>query len=125
MLLGKTIKEMQIGDSASFSKTISECDAYNFIGITGDINPIHIDEVYAGNTKFKRRIAHGMLTAGTIYLDQQLKFIAPVYFGDTITATVKVIDLIIEKNRVVLETICTNQNNKTVIVGKAIVMPAK
>lgn len=136
---GIKIEELQIGQEASFTKTIAECDVYNFIGITGDINPIHIDEVYAGSTIFKKRIAHGMLTAGlistvignnlpgpgTIYLDQQLKFTFPVYFGDTITAVVKVLELIPEKNRVILETTCTNQNGETVITGKAVVLPPK
>lgn len=136
---GMRIEEMQIGQEASFTKTIAECDVYNFIGITGDINPIHIDEIYAGTTIFKKRIAHGMLTAGlistvignnlpgsgTIYLEQQLKFTSPVYFGDTITAVVKVLDLIPERNRAVLETICTNQDGKIVIVGKAVVLPPR
>lgn len=136
---GMRIEEMQIGQEASFTKTIAECDVYNFIGITGDINPIHIDEIYAGTTIFKKRIAHGMLTAGlistvignnlpgsgTIYLEQQLKFTSPVYFGDTITAVVKVLDLIPERNRAVLETICTNQDGKIVILGKAVVLPPR
>lgn len=138
-MIGIKIKELQIGQSASFTKTIAECDVYNFIGITGDVNPIHIDEVYAGTTVFKKRIAHGMLTAGlistvignslpgpgTVYLDQQLEFTSPVYFGDTITAVVRVLELIPEKNRVVLETTCTNQKGEIVIVGKAVVLPPK
>lgn len=134
-----TIKEMKIGDCASVSKTISESDVYMFAGITGDLNPAHTDEVAAGKTMFKTRIAHGMLGAGfisavlgmylpgpgTIYLGQELKFTAPMRIGDTITATVTVEEIIPEKNRVILDTTVVNQEGSVVIVGKATVMPPK
>ena len=95
---GKTINQIKIGDKAYFQKTITETDVYMYAGITGDHNPAHINEVYAKQTFFKERIAHGMLTAGlisavlgmqlpgpgTIYLKQDLKFLAPVKFNDTI-----------------------------------------
>ncbi|KPU27366.1 enoyl-CoA hydratase [Caloranaerobacter sp. TR13] len=138
-MLGKTINEINIGDSASFQKTISETDVYLFAGITGDINPAHLNDVEAKKTIFGERIAHGMLTAslisavlgvqlpgpGTIYLGQDLKFKAPVKFGDTIKATVKVIEIIKEKNIIKLDTTCTNQEGKVVVEGLAIVMPPK
>ncbi|SKC58900.1 MaoC family dehydratase [Maledivibacter halophilus] len=136
---GKTIKEIQIGDKAFFQKTITETDVYLYAGITGDINPAHINQEVSKNTMFKGRIAHGMLTAGlvsavlgvqlpgpgTIYLGQELKFTAPVRFGDTIKAEVEVIERIEEKNRLKLNTICTNQNGDVVLKGVATVMPPK
>ncbi len=135
---GKTIKEIKIGDKASIAKTITEGDVYLFAGITGDQNPAHINEEVAKNTIFKGRIAHGMLLAGlisavlgmqlpgpgTIYMGQDLKFTAPVRFGDTITAQVEVIEIIKEKI-VKLETTCTNQEGAFVVEGTAIVMPPK
>lgn len=136
---GKTIKELKLGDNAEFAKTITETDVYLYAGITGDINPAHINETVAKESMFKGRIAHGMLTAGlvsavlgvqlpgpgTIYLSQELRFTAPVRFGDTIKATVTVVEIIEEKNRVKLETICTNQNGDIVLKGFALVMPPR
>lgn len=136
---GKSIDQLSLGDSASFQKTISETDVYLYAGITGDINPAHINEVQAQEGMFKGRIAHGMLTAGlvsavlgvhlpgpgTIYLGQELKFTAPVHFGDTIEAKATVIELNPEKNQVKFETVCTNQNQKVVLKGVATVMPPK
>lgn len=136
---GKTINEMNIGDSASFSKTITDADVKMFAGITGDFNPVHINKEFAKETMFKDRIAHGMLVAslfstvlgtqlpgeGAIYVGQEVKFTKPVYLEDTITATVTVSELNIEKNRVVLETIATNQNGDVVIKGSATLMPTK
>ncbi|MBE6083739.1 MAG: MaoC family dehydratase [Tissierellaceae bacterium] len=136
---GKTITELTLGDYASFQKTISETDVYLFASTTGDINPVHLNEAEAKKTIFKGRIVHGMLTAGlisavlgnqlpgpgTIYLGQDLKFIAPVRFGDTILAEVKIIEIIKEKNIVKLATTCINQNNVVVVKGIATVMPPK
>ncbi|MCG6928953.1 MAG: MaoC family dehydratase, partial [Desulfofustis sp.] len=127
------------GDQASFSKTISETDVYLYAGITGDFNPAHIDETYAQKTAFKTRIAHGMLTAGfisnvvgtqlpgpgTIYVSQSLKFMAPVVIGDTITATVQVIDILPEKKRVRLKTTCANQEGTVVLDGEALISPPR
>ena len=135
----KTIDTIQVGDSATFSKTISESDVYMYAGISGDFNPAHINAVEAEKGIFKERIAHGMLTAsfiatvlgtslpgpGTIYLSQELSFKRPVKFGDTIEAKVEVIEKIEEKNRLVLRTTCTNQHGEIVIDGKAMVMPPK
>jgi 3-hydroxybutyryl-CoA dehydratase len=136
---GKTIEQIKVGDTAEFSKTVSESDVYLYAGITGDLNPAHINETYAKDTFFKTRIAHGMLTAGfisrilgmqlpgpgTIYMRQSLNFLAPVRFGDTITALVEVIDVIAEKNRVRLKTTCTNQEGTVVLDGEAMVSPPK
>ena len=134
-----TMQELKVGQSDSFSKTITETDVYLFAGITGDLNPAHVDEEYAQNTRFGKRIAHGMLSAGlisnvlgtklpgpgTIYLSQQVDFKAPVYFGDTVTAVVEVEELIPEKNRAILHTYCRNQEGVIVVEGKATVMPPK
>ena len=136
---GITINEMKIGDSASFTKTVTDTDVYMFAGITGDFNPAHVNQVEAEKGMFGKRIAHGMLSAGfisavlgtmlpgpgTIYMGQELRFTKPVAIGDTITATVTVAEMIIEKNRVTLDTVCTNQNGEIVIKGKATVMPPK
>ena len=134
-----TIQELKVGQSDSFSKTITETDVYLFAGITGDLNPAHVDAEYCKNTRFGKRIAHGMLSVGlistvlgtkfpgpgTIYLSQQIKFLAPVYFGDTITAMVEVEEVVSDKNRVILHTYCKNQDNQLVVDGSAIVMPPK
>ena len=136
---GITISEMKLGDSASFTKTVSEHDVYTYAGVSGDFNPAHVNEVEAQKGMFGKRIAHGMLSAGfistvlgtqlpgpgTIYMGEELRFTKPVFFGDTITATVTVAELIPEKNRAILDTVCTNQNGEVVIKGKATVMPPK
>jgi 3-hydroxybutyryl-CoA dehydratase len=136
---GKTIDELNVGQTASFTKTISESDVYMYAGITGDFNPAHINETYAKNTAFKTRIAHGMLSAGlissvlgnqlpgpgTIYMQQNLNFKAPVAIGDTITATVEVVEVILEKKRVRLKTVCTNQDNVVVLDGEALISPPR
>jgi 3-hydroxybutyryl-CoA dehydratase len=139
MITGKTIDQIKVGDVAEFAKTVTETDIYLYAGITGDFNPAHVNEAYAKNTFFKTRIAHGMLTAGfisailanqlpgpgTIYLKQELSFLAPVRIGDTITARVEVFELIPEKNRLRLKTSCTNQDGVVVLDGKALVSPPK
>ena len=134
-----TIQELKIGDSASMAKTIPEADVYLFAGITGDHNPAHVNEHASSQTPFGGRIAHGILSAGlisavlamklpgpgTIYLGQDLKFTKPVRFGDTVTATCTVTELLPEKNIVKLDTTCTNQKGEVVIKGMATVMPPK
>lgn len=138
-MTGKTINELQLGQKAYIEKTISETDVYMFAGITGDFNPAHVNQVEAEKSMFKGRIAHGMLSAGfisavlgmylpgpgTIYLGQELKFLAPVRIGDTIKAEAEVIEIIPEKNRVKLRTCCYNQEGKMVVDGTATVMPPK
>ena len=138
-MIGKTIDELKIGDTAEFGKTVSESDIYLYAGVTGDFNPAHINEVYAKKTYFKTRIAQGMMTAGfisgllgvrlpgpgTIYIRQELDFLAPVHIGDTITARVEVIEILKEKNRVTVRTSCVNQDGTLVLDGKAVVSPPK
>ena len=133
----KTIDDIEVGDKASFTKTISESDVYLFAGITGDLNPAHTDAEYMKTTPFQQRVAHGVLTMGlmsavvgmklpgpgTILLSTGARFTAPVFFGDTITAEVEVAEKNVEKNRLKLNAVCTNQDGKTVITGEFIVSP--
>lgn len=127
-----------LGKTANFSKTLSETDLYLYAGITGDLNPVHVNEEYAKETKFGQRIAHGLLTAsyicmplgmylpgpGTIQISQYLEFVKPVYIGDTINVLLEVIE-ILEKGRLKIRTLLTNQSNDIVIDGFAIVLPPK
>ena len=138
-MIGKTIEELKVGDLAKFSKTISESDIYLFAGVTGDLNPAHVNEDYAKDTFFKTRIAHGMLSAsfistvigtmlpgpGSIYMRQEVSFLAPVKIGDTVTAIVEVAEIIADKKRVRLKTYCINQNKETVVDGEALVSPPR
>lgn len=138
-MIGKTINELNLGDRAEFTKTVSESDVYLYAGVTGDFNPAHINEPYAEKTFFKTRIAHGMLPAGfisailgtrlpgpgTVYMGQTLKFRAPVLIGDTITASAEVMEIIADKNRVRLKTTCENQDGVVVLDGEAVVSPPK
>jgi len=139
MKQGKTIDQLNIGEKASLRKRITESDVLRFAEVTGDKNPIHIDPEYASQTRFKERIAHGMLTAslisaaigtrlpgpGNIYVSQNLEFKAPVKLGDVIQAEVEVIEKIPERNRLRLRTICRNQDGTVVIDGEAIVLPRR
>jgi 3-hydroxybutyryl-CoA dehydratase len=134
---GKPINKIRVGDISEFTKTITETDIVLFAGITGDFNPAHMNQIWAESTHFQRRIAHGMLSAGiisavigmylpgpgTIYLSQEIRFLAPVYIGDTITAQVEVQEIVMDKNRVRLRTYCMNQKGAIVIDGTAWVMP--
>lgn len=138
-MIGKTINEMKVGDAAEFAKTVSESDIYLYAGVTGDLNPAHINEAYAQGTFFKTRIAHGMLTAGyisailgtqlpgpgTVYMKQELRFLAPVRIGDTVKARVEVTEIIKEKNRAALKTTCMNQDGELILEGQALVSPPK
>ncbi|HOR85868.1 MAG TPA: MaoC family dehydratase [Bacillota bacterium] len=133
--MGKTFEQISIGDTASFEKTISETDVYMYAGVTGDLNPAHINHEAMKNTKFGGRIVHGMLTAGlisavlgmqlpgpgTIYLSQQLNFKAPVKMGDTIKAVVEVAEKL-EKGRLRIKTNCYNQDGVEVLGGEALVI---
>lgn len=132
---GYDIEDLAPGMSASFAKTITEADIVLFAGASGDNNAVHINEEFARGTAFKGRIAHGMLTAsvisaaiagrlpgpGTVYLSQSLRFRAPVRPGDTVCAKVTVKELVPEKRRVTLTTVCT-VGEKVVIDGEAVVM---
>jgi len=138
-MIGKTVAQLKVGDSAEFAKTVSESDVYLYAGITGDFNPAHVNEAYAQKTFFKTRIAHGMLTAGfisailanqlpgpgTIYIRQELNFLAPVRMGDTVTARVEIIEINAEKNRVKVKTTCSNQDGTQILDGEALISPPK
>jgi len=127
------------GDKVSRTQTISDEMIRAFADLTGDTNPVHLDDAYASNTRFGRRIAHGMIAAGlisatlandlpgpgTVYLSQTLQFKAPVFPGDTITATVEVKSVRPDKPIVTLNTICTNQENKVILEGEAVVLVSK
>ena len=132
--------ELAVGDAAEFSKTVTEADVVMFAGITGDLNPAHVDEVSASAGRFGGRIAHGMLVAsfistvlgtrlpgpGTIYLSQNVRFTAPVRLGDTVTARVEVAELEPRKRRARLLTTVRNQRGETVVDGEATVLvPAR
>lgn len=124
------------GQSAACSKTITETDFVVFAGLSGDFNPVHIDQEYAKKTRFKQRIAHGLLTSsllsqllgmhlpgkGSIYLEQNIKFKSPVFIGDTITATATVQEFIEEKKILILLTECRNQKNELILTGNAVMM---
>ena len=129
-------KQLQIGDQAALTRTITDEMVVAFADLVGDHNPVHLDEAFAATTRFGRRIAHGMLVAGlvssviatdlpgpgSVYLSQTLQFKAPVYLGDTITVTVKAVKVREDKPILTLATICTNQDGKTVIEGEAVVL---
>ncbi|MCH4166555.1 MAG: MaoC family dehydratase [Megasphaera sp.] len=128
--------DIHIGDAATVAKTISEHDVYAFAGVTGDFNPVHVNAEFAKGSMFKQRIAHGMISAGmisavlgtelpgvdTIYMNQELNFLAPVFYGDTLTALVECIEKNDEKHRITFRTYVTNQHGKVVTDGKARVM---
>jgi len=123
----------KVGDTAEITRTIEQADVQAFADLTGDHNPIHVDESFAQTTRFGRRIAHGMLTAslissvlanklpgeGSVYLGQTLQFVAPVFPGDEITARVTVKEIREDKPILKLETICANQHGNIVIRGEA------
>lgn len=136
-MLGKTVQEINIGETAEFTKSVTEYDVYNFAGVTGDFNPAHINLEFASESAFGRTIAHGILSIGFIsnVLGTQLpgpgsitvaldcSFLKPVFIGDTITATVEVTRKDEARNRVWLRTYCTNQRGELVIDGEAKMMP--
>lgn len=134
---GKSIGELRPGDFAEFSKTVTEADVVLLAGISGDFNPAHMDQVWASKTRFGGRIVHGIFSAGlisaaigtrlpgpgTIYLSQELKFLAPVRIGDTLTAKVEVVEILERRNRLRLTTQVRNQDGVLVVDGSAWVMP--
>ena len=136
---GKPIDKLKIGDSAQITKTITKKDVELFADAVGDHNPIHMDQAYAEKTRFKGRILHGAYSIGlissvlgnilpghgTIYLSQEVKFLAPIRIGDTITVKIEVMEILPEKNRVRFKTTCTNQDGKIVVDGIAWGMPPK
>lgn len=129
---GMLMDEILVGMCASYSQTITDADIKSFAGLSGDHNPVHISEEYAETSRFKGRIAHGLISAsffsalfgtrlpgpGCVYVSQSLNFKRPVYIGDTVTASVTVVSLNKEKNRVEFDTVC-KVKGKIVIDGKA------
>ena len=138
-MIGRTIAEISAGDSAELVRRVETDDIASFIDAVGDLNPVHSDPAYAATTAFKEPIAPGIFTAGlisavigtqlpgpgAIYLTQSLKFVKPVRAGDTITARVTVLEVIRERNRVRLQTVCVNQRDEEVLSGEAWVMPSR
>ncbi len=128
--------DFRVGEQASFTKTVTEADVTTFAGLIGDFNPLHVDAEYARRSRFGRRIAHGMLAGGlisavlgnrlpgpgSIYLSQQIEFLAPVFIGDTITATAEVTEWRPDKRIITLKTDCLNQDQVQVVTGKAVLM---
>jgi len=135
--LGKSYDELEIGEEAHFSKTITETDVYLFAGISGDFNPMHVNEEFARQTPFGTRIAHGALPQslaapvlgtklpglGTVAVEISCRFKAPTFFGDTITATARVKEKIENKRWVRMTLTWVNQRGETVAEGEAVVIP--
>jgi len=133
---GKTFSEIKVGDTASYTRRVSQSDIDEFARISGDDNPAHVDRGWAERSRLKGRVAHGLLTAGlisavlgtelpgpgAIYMSQTLKWLAPVRPGDVLTATVTVTEIVAEKERVTLETVVT-RGDTTVLVGEAVIRP--
>ncbi len=127
---------LEIGDTGTYRRTVTDADIRLFAGATGDTNPYHFDDIYAERGRFGKRIAHGMLVTGyistvlgtilpgvgTIYLDQKIRFNKPVFIGDTITAVAEVLDIREDKPIVTLRTDCINQHGVKVVEGKAVVL---
>ena len=128
---------IKVGDKATFTKTVSQDDIVAFASVTGDDQPLHLDDAFAARTRFGKRIAHGMLSAGfisavlgtrlapgniVVYLSQQMRFRLPVGIGDTITAEAEVTAIDLEKRIVTVRTDCLNQNGDVVVKGEATVL---
>jgi acyl dehydratase len=138
-MIGKTIADLAPGDRAEITRVVQQEDIAAFVEAVGDYNPVHSDAAYAAGTPFKVPIAPGIYTAGlisavigtelpgpgAIYLSQSLKFVKPVKAGDTITARAEVIEVIRERNRIRLQTVCVNQQGEEVLSGEAWVMPSR
>jgi acyl dehydratase len=138
-MIGRTIAELHPGDTAEITRTIGEGAIASFVEAVGDYNPVHSDPVYAAGTPFREPIAPGIFTAGlisavigtqlpgpgAIYLSQSLKFTKPVKFGDRITARAEVLEVLPDRNRVRLRTVCINQDGDDVLTGEAWVMPSR
>lgn len=128
--------KFKVGDTASLAKTITDEDIQRFASLSGDDNPLHLDDEYAAGTRFGGRIAHGMLGAslisavlgtklpgtGAIYLSQTLKFLAPVRPGDTIVARATITQIKEGKPIITLQTSCENQRHEQLITGEAVVL---
>jgi 3-hydroxybutyryl-CoA dehydratase len=132
---GYFLEDLAVGMSAAYSKTVTEADIEKFAEVSGDNNPLHLDEDFAKTTRFKGRIAHGMLSAGfistilgtqlpgpgSVYMSQSLRFTAPVRIGDTVTARAEITGIRADRKRVTLVTTCA-VGDKVVIEGEALVL---
>jgi len=130
------MEKLKIGDAFSKERVVTDDLVRQFADVSGDHNPIHLDEEFAKTTRFGKRIAHGMLSGAyisavlgyefverrVVYLSQSMKFTAPVFIGDTVTATATVTRIREEKGIVTLDTVCTNQDGETLVTGEAVVM---
>jgi len=135
MPIERRYDDLKVGDKATLSKTITDADVVLFAGLSGDFNPVHLDEEFAKEGLFEKRIAHGMLGAGlisavigtdlpgvnSIYLSQELKFVAPVFIGDTLTAEVEIVKKRDDKKLITLKTTVRNQRRENVIEGEAFI----
>ena len=135
--LGRTVDELTVGDRASVTKVVSETDIYLYVGLSGDLNPLYIDESYAAAHRFRGRVAPGALTTGLVIAvistklpgpgaileREDLHFTAPVRPGDTITAFAEVAEVIPSRGRVRLHTVCKNQDGVVVLEGEVTVLP--
>lgn len=135
----KTIHNLSVGQKAEYSKMISQEDVIQFAELTGDMNPLHLDEEYAKGTMFRRPVVHGAMITGLIsavlgmklpgpgalYASQELRYLKPVFIGDTVTAFAEVKEILKEKNRAIFRTGCTNQNRELVAEGISILLPSK
>jgi acyl dehydratase len=138
-MTGRTIEELAVGEAAEVTREITAETIREFVDATGDDNPLHSDAAFAATTRFGQVIAPGILTGGlvsavigtrlpgpgTVYLSQTFRFLRPVLIGDTITARVEVTEILRDRNRVCLRTVCRNQAGDPVIEGEAWVMPSK
>jgi acyl dehydratase len=138
-VIGLTIDDVAPGETAQTTRVVEREDVAHFVDAVGDHNPIHADRAFAAGTPFKEPIAPGIFTAGlisavigtrlpgpgAIYLSQSLTFVKPVAFGDAITARVEVVEVLRERNRLRLATVCTNQRGEDVLAGEAWVMPSR
>lgn len=136
---GLTIHDLTLGQTARFTKTVTQADVTLFAGLTGDFNPLHVDHAHAATTRFGRPVVHGALLAGLVsavlgmqlpgpgalYASQSLAFKRPVFIGDTITAEAEVVEKIEDKNRVRFATRCTNQDGELVAEGESVLLPKK
>lgn len=126
----KKWNDINIGDTTTFTKTMTETDVTIWVGLTGDLNPVHIDKKYSMSTRFGKCLVPGVLvqglisttmtqlTFGNVYANQNIKFIKPVFIGDTVTAIARIIEKIEEKHMVRVETKCINQNDELLMIGE-------
>jgi len=131
------LSSLKVGMSESYSQTITDADIKSFSGVSGDKNPVHMSDEYAGKSRFKKRIAHGLMLSsyfsaifgtklpgpGCVYVSQSLKFTRPVYIGDTVTATVVIKSINFETRRIFFDTVCAVKGHAVIKGGAEIYLP--